>query len=190
MSEDFINFEEAGVRVPKSVRLEADAQKVIAVLMEEGGDWQGTKEQFAYKMDWYLPNGGADRTRVTDVCTFTRDQEALSPRVRELLGGFVITYSSIGKPHLTLVDPEDGMSLSGYLHMLNGDLARQKQHKTENKRRRYIWQQGSKAAEAAGDFEMATLMARGQQAIDLTGSLPDNLENQIRMAAMARVGGD
>jgi hypothetical protein len=180
-------FNELGpLKVPRSVRTLLDAEKARDFLIDRGGFWAGTKAQFAFAMDWVTRENDPDRRRVEEVCNLTRDQEHLAPHVQETIGGFVIAYSP-SQGGMVLIDPAgDDMPVEHYMHILAGDIARQQQHKTENRRRLPTWKKAGQAAANSGDHELARLCWQAEHEIDKTGFTSDTLHSDYFKVLIAR----
>jgi len=174
------------IRIPQTLTAVFDARDAIEVLMSCGAYWPGSKEQFAFKMEWLKANGEADRRRVEDVCNLTRDQEQKPPWVQETLAGFVIAYAP-SQGGMVLIDPASGeLPLEHYAHLLAGDLQRQQQHKTENRRRLPMWKKAGAVAMNSGDAELARLFWQGENEVSSRGVVSEITSNDLFRVLVSR----
>lgn len=164
-----------------------DAKEAISFLMDNGAYWSGTKKQFAFALDWRMPNGkDADVRKVQDVCTLTRDQGELPEWMQEELAGYIIAYAP-SQGGMVLIDPASSdMPLHHYVHILYGDLARQQQHKTENRRRLPTWEAAAKIAFQSGDQDLARLCAQAEDQINRTGFVIDSTVQEFFKVVTSR----
>lgn len=174
----------------KSRNLYKRTQEAIEFLMEEDGYSPHTKKDFAYVMasrygeGWLNVQGQPDHRLVGDVCTLTREQEG-DPVARSICSGYVVSYSS-HHGGLVLVDPDGDMSYQHQVKFLLGDSMRQKQHKTENRRRVTIWRAASKNAIATGDYDLGLIISSMAHEIETTGFISDSLIDEYVKALSAR----
>lgn len=150
------------------------AVKAVEFLIQQESFYPGTKRQFAFAMGWYQPDGkSADVRRVQDVCKHTRDQEDLPDWMQQELAGMVIAYAPI-KGGMTLIDPSGGsLDLHHYIHLLAGDLARQQQHRTENRGRLAMWKALTNDAFTAGYQGLARISAQAEAQIKQNGEVSE-----------------
>lgn len=164
------------------------AQAAVQELISCNSFFNGTKNEFALRMGWVKPNGAIDepdRRRVEDVCNLTRDQDDLPSFVAEALGGFVITYAP-NQGGMLLIDPSGDMPFQHLAHMLFGDLQKQQNIKTINRRRQPDWKKAGNAAMNSGDGEMAQLFWVAADQIDRTGFVSDSTLANIFKTAHVR----
>ena len=93
---------------------------------------------------------------------------------RAICSGYVVAYSST-HGGLVLVDPDGAMSYEHQVKFLGGDLLRQQQHKTENRRRVTIWEAAAKNALSNGDHDLGLLISNIRHDIEVTGFVSDAL---------------
>jgi hypothetical protein len=168
------NTERPEMRLPSSMVLVLKARDAIDFLIDRDGFWEGPKADFAKEMGWLKRNGYPDRHLVEEVCNLTRDQERKPKYVRDQLAGFVVAYSP-SQGGMTLIDPESGeMPLQHYVHILVGDMQRQRQHMTENRRRLPTWKTAGKVAANGNDQELARLCWQAENEIDKSGFVDES----------------
>jgi hypothetical protein len=165
------------------------AREAIEFLVAEGQDyyWAGSKAAFAAALGWFRADGETpDRRLVEDVCNLTRDQEGLSPMLQEELAGFVISYApSVGG--MTLLDPgASDMPLHHYAHILVGDMQRQQQALTTNRRRLPTWKKAGAIAANGDDHELARLFWQGENEISRTGFVTESTMGELNQVLMSR----
>jgi len=158
----------------------ARSQEAIEFLMENDGFYPSHKGAFAQAMydrtkrsHWLRNDGFPNRQLVADVCNFMRDQHQW-PEVEAILGGYMVVYAP-NSGGMTLVGSHGEMKQEHLLHMLGGDMARQQQAKTTNRRRVAGWKTGANQACQAGQIELGLLMGQIQNQIDATGFATDSL---------------
>lgn len=159
------------------------ADQAIQTLIDCNYFFEGTKNQFAIKMNWYL-GSKPDRRLVEDVCNLTRDQD-LYPPAKELLGGFTICYSP-SKGGLLLQDPDGDLPLDHQLFRLSGDLQAQQKIKTINRRRLPSWKVAAEQAFKTGDLEVSRICWQAANDIEHTGFVSDHLIAEFFKTAAAR----
>lgn len=174
------------IGVSSQLQTVLDAERAIHFLIDRGNFWSGTKEQFAFAMEWVKADGSADRRRVENVCNLTRDQDDLSDWIGKTLGGFLIAYAP-SDGGMTLVDPSASeMPLDHFVHVLAGDVQRQKQHKTENRRRIPTWTKAGQAAMNGGDAELARLCWQAENEVNSAGFVSDTTAGQLFSCFVSR----
>lgn len=163
------------------------AEETIEYLMEQDGYCPLTKRDFAllmaerYGTQWLKPGDGTpDHRLVSEVCTLTREQEG-DPVAAAICSGYVVAYSSV-HGGLVLVDPSGDMSYEHQVKFLGGDLLRQQQHKTENKRRITIWKAAAENALENGDHDLGLLISNIRHDIEVTGFVGDGLVEEYMKA--------
>lgn len=168
------------------------AQKAIDALMEHGGFIADSKAQFALRMGWVKPGVGGvdepDRRLVEDVCNLTRDlahDPQAWPEAADLLAGYVIAYAP-NSGGMTLIDPDGDQPLHHLTHILLGDLQKQQQIKTINRRRLPSWSAAAQNAFNAGDFDLARLFSQSEDQIKRIGFVEDQTINAIFQVADSR----
>jgi hypothetical protein len=162
------------------------AWDAISVLDDAGGFLPDTKAQFAFRLGWLIERPGstddANVRRVEDVCNLTRD---LAYERDELLCLNVIEYApGMGGMHLT--DPTKGVETAHLLHALVGDLQRQQQAVTQNRRRQPMWEQAGNGFANEGEMEMARLMWEACHEIKTTGFVNTSTMGQVFKHARER----
>lgn len=164
-----------------------DAKQAIGFLIDRGNYWEGTKQQFAFALDWRMPNGkDADVRRVQTMCTLTRDQSDLDPWMQEQLAGMIIAYSPTDGG-MVLIDPDSPeMPLRHHIEIIRGDLVRHRVHKTENRRRIPTLNAAAKIAFEGGDFELAQVLAKAEDQVDRTGTYTETIEKEFFKIVKAR----
>lgn len=162
------------------------AWQAIEALDEAGGFLPDTKAQFAFRLGWIVARDGAvdepNVRLVQDVCNLTRD---LAYEHDETLCLNVIEYApSMGGMHLT--DPTKGVEPAHLLHALVGDLQRQQQTITQNRRRQPMWEQAGNAFANAGEMDMAKLMWEACHEIRTQGWVAGTTTGQVFRHARER----
>lgn len=176
---------ESEFELPSSVALQFKAAKAVEFIIERGGFYPGNKNDFAIEMGWTTRDGKPNRKVVEDVCTLTREQQN-NPSVAELLGGFVISYAP-SRGGMTLWDPlSEDEPLDHYVHLFVGDLQRQKQHETENRRRVPAWRTAGDICARGGDKELGRLCYQAEGEINSTGFVSDHTMGQLMKTFAAR----
>lgn len=167
------------MRLPSSMALVLKAREAIDYLIGRDGFWEGSKGAFAEEMGWLKRDGHPDRSLVEAVCNLTRDQERSPQYVRDQLAGFVVAYSP-SQGGMTLIDPESGeMPLQHYVHILVGDMQRQRQHMTENRRRLPTWKTAGKVAANGNDQALARLCWQAENEIDRSGFVDEHTVSEM-----------
>lgn len=170
------------VRLPAKQTLMLRAQEAIEFLMDRGGFFPYSKNQFALVMGerfgraWLMMDDGPDRRLVEDVCNLTRDQFQ-DPMVELVLGGYVVSYSP-SQGGMTLVDPTGEQPLDHLVHMLTGDLQRDQAIRTQLRRRLPTWKTAGANAAKNDDNELARLCWQIESEIDGTGHVSETLQAQ------------
>jgi hypothetical protein len=162
-----------GVAVPSSVALAYRARDAVEKLLDHDGKFSGTKNDFALAMDWVRPDGKPIRDWVEGVCTYTRDHPD-----DPLTGGYVISYAPT-KGGMVLWTGEEEVPLDHYIHMFQGDMTRDNQHRTENRRRRHVWSKAAQQAHESGDLELARLLNYAENEINSTGFVAESTSKQL-----------
>jgi hypothetical protein len=162
------------------------AWDAITVLDEAGSFLPDTKAQFAFRLGWVIERPGstddANVRRVEDVCNLTRD---LAYEKDDLLCMNVIEYApSMGGMHLT--DPTKGVETAHLFHGLVGDLQRQQQNITTNRRRQPMWEQAGNGFANQGEMEMARLMWEAHHEIKTSGFVSTSTMGQVFKHARER----
>lgn len=167
------------------------AEETINYLMEQDGYCPLTKRDFAlimaerYGQSWLKPaDGTPDHRLVSEVCTLTREQEG-DPVAASICAGYVVAYSTV-HGGLVLVDPSGDMSYEHQVKFLAGDLQRQQQHKTENRRRCVIWEAATRNAAENKDIDLALLISNIKRDIEVTGFVSDSLVEEYGGALRER----
>jgi hypothetical protein len=173
--EDDARRKEKIIELPSSVARQFKAEDAVNFLIEKDCFWPGSKNDFAYEMNWLTRDGKPDRQLVEDVCNLTRDQKSLG--LEELLGGFVISYAP-SKGGMVLWTDEEA-PIDHYVHMFSGDMQREQQHRTENRRRLPYWEKAAKAAGEAGDLELARLLYEARREIEATGFVSEHVSGEM-----------
>lgn len=175
-----------GIPISANLALVLKAERAILWLVDHGSFWSGSKEQFAIVMDWNKPDGTPDRRQVEDVCNLTRDQEHLAEWVQQTLGGMEIAYSP-SDGGMVLVDPgASELPLLHYAHVLAGDMARQRQTQTENRRRLPTWRKTGSIAANGGDHELARLCWQAEDEIKHTGFIQEGTTAKLFQVLSSR----
>jgi hypothetical protein len=173
------NPDSMGLSLPPTLTLLQDAKRAISVLMDYDGFYPYPKRNFAEEMGWFTRTGKPDRARVEAICNLTRDQDTLEPWQQETLAGYVIAYSP-RRGGMTLWTPEDfSVEIRQWVHSFEGDLQRQQQYRTENRRRLADWRAFSRAAFNAGDDELARLCNHAENEIETTGFVSEYTINEL-----------
>lgn len=152
--------------------------------MSRGGFYEGSKNNFAFVMEWVDRAGKADRARVEGMCNLTRDQDQWD-WVKSSLSGFRVSYAP-SQGGMTLIDPEGELPLDHMYHVLAGDLQRQQSARTTNLRRIPTWKEVGQRAAAAGDMDLARLWWQGENEIETTGFVSGTVSGKIMQALAAR----
>ena len=173
-----------GTSVPSSVALVYRARDAVEKLVEHDGYFPGTKNDFALSMDWVTPQGKPMRDWVEGVCTFTREHPD-----EPLTGGYIVSYAPT-KGGMVLWTGEEEAPLDHYIHMFQGDLTRDHQHRSENRRRQAIWAKAAQQSQESGDLEMARLLICGDNEIGSTGFVAETTANQLQRVFASRTEGD
>jgi hypothetical protein len=152
------------------------AQELVEFLMDADGFFEGTANDLAVALGWIdtLKKGKhPDRRLVNDCCTLTREQE-YNPELKSILGGCVVAYRA-NKGGFVLVDPTGASQVRQWLALFKGDMQRQQQQRTENRRRLPYWQALGDQMANNGDLEFATLCWQIKAEIEKTGDYSDGL---------------
>lgn len=173
---------EWGFDLPSSVARQFKAQEAVEFLIEHDCFWPGNKADFAYEMEWLTRDGKPDRRMVEDVCTLTREQD--SNGLAELLGGFVVSYAPSKGGMVLWTDSE--APIDHYVHMFTGDMQRETQHRTENRRRLPYWEKAAEAASGSGDVELARLLFEARREIESTGFVSEQVTGQLMFVFQSR----
>lgn len=178
-----------GRRVPPPKRVlpytvHSDALAAIDLLIANDKFIADTKEQFALRMCWVRSNDGAtdlpNVQRVHDVCALTKDRADTGE-----FAGMVIVYAP-NSGGMVLIDPDSETPDFHLVHMLVGDLQRQRSIKTMNRRRIADWRQVGRSFAGADDLDMARLFWQAEDEIDRTGFVDGSTEIAIFKALRAR----
>jgi hypothetical protein len=173
------NLERPEMRLPSSMALVLKAKDTIDFLMARDGFWEGSKAAFAEEMGWFRRDGAPDREMVEAVCNLTRDQDQQPQYAQDQLAGFIVAYSP-SQGGMTLLDPESGeMPLQHYVHILAGDMQRQRQHMTENRRRLPTWKTAGRIAANGKDQDLARLCWQAENEIDRSGFVDDHTVSEM-----------
>lgn len=167
-----------------STQLLARAQEVIEFLMERDQRYEGTRKQFGYALSewspkpamWLKGNGEPDVDLIRKVFRLTRETAAGygTEEAEDLLGGYLVCYSQIGRPAVLLIGPDDpDMELIRYIDLLKGDLARQKQHKTENRQRVEVIRMAADIADRAGYKALSRQLHYGENEVEQAGEMTE-----------------
>ena len=171
--------------LPASLALQFKAVKAVEFLIERGGFYEGNKNDFALEMGWTTRDDKPNRKVVEDICTLTREQSR-NPGLAELLGGFVVSYAP-SRGGLTLWDPlSQDEPLEHFIHLFIGDMQRQKQHETENRRRMPSWRLAGDIATRSGDAELSRLLHQAEGEIDSTGFVSDHTQGSLMKTFASR----
>jgi hypothetical protein len=165
-----------------SVARQFKALEAVEFLMDHDQFWPGSKNDFAFEMGWLTRDGKSDRQLVEDVCTLTREQA--SNGLTEMLGGFVISYAP-SKGGMVLWTDEEA-PIDHYVHMFAGDMQREQQHRTENRRRLPYWEKAAEAASGSGDVELARLLFEARREIESTGFVSEQVSGQMMKVFYSR----
>jgi hypothetical protein len=168
--------------LPASVARQFKAQAAIEFLIGQNEFWPGTKNDFAAAMEWLTRDGKPDRHLVEEVCSLTRDQESLG--LTEFFGGFVISYAPSRGGMVLWTDEE--APLDHYVHMFAGDMQRERQHRTENRRRLPYWHKAGDVASNMGDTEVARLCYQAENEINSTGFVSEHIGAQLMRVLASR----
>lgn len=171
---------ERSVDVPDSVALAFRARDAVEQLLDHDGKFPGTKNDFALAMGWVRADGRPLRDWVEGVCSYTRDHPE-----DELTGGYVISYAPT-KGGMVLWTGEEEAPLDHYMHMFQGDMARDRQHRTENRRRRNVWAKAAQQAHESGDLELARLLNYAENEINSTGFVAESTAKQLESVIASR----
>lgn len=144
------------------------ALDAIETLSEYDGFYPKSKREFAIEMDWRTSKGKVDRHKVERICNLTRDQGEAPDHIRELLAGAVISYAPT-RGGMVLWLPTAQAHPQHWVHSFEGDLARQQQHRTENRRRLEDWRAFADAAWLEKDEELLRLVTEARHEVDRTG---------------------
>lgn len=166
-------------------------EELIEYLMENNGHVELSKNEIAvvlaarYSKTWLTHGGKPNRQLVSDVCNLTRDQDD-DPTARSRLGGYVVTYAP-SQGGMTLVSPDGQMDLAHRLHMLAGDIQRQKSTETVLRRRIADWRAARKQAAMNGQHELAAVLSKIEDQIDRDGAVKAStvVEFEALLATMA-----
>lgn len=164
------------------------AQQAIEILMECNGFTPLTKSEFADQMarthgTAWLDNGKPNRRLVELISALSKDQFLPgNETAASQLGGYVIGYSPT-KGGMTLLDANGEMQLDHMLHLLSGDLLRQKNIITVNRRRLTVWKAVAKQAIGRGHVDLGLLAGQIQNEIDRTGFVSEKLASEFLVAA-------
>jgi hypothetical protein len=170
------------VDLPASVARQFKAQEAVEFLIEHDCFWPGSKNDFAFEMGWRTRGDKPDRQHVEDVCTLTREQA--SNGLTDLLGGFVISYAPSKGGMVLWTDDE--APIDHYVHMFAGDMQREQQHRTENRRRLPYWEKAAAAASSSGDVELARLLFEARREIESTGFVSEFVSGQMMQIFYSR----
>lgn len=151
------------------------AQEMVEFLIDCDLFFEGTAKDLATALGWVDPLRGnkPDQRLVNDCCTMTREQEH-DPELRAVLGGCVVAYRP-NKGGFVLVDPTGHSQVRQWLTLFKGDMQRQQQQRTENRRRLPTWQSLGDQMANNGDLEFATLCWQIKAEIQATGDYSDAL---------------
>lgn len=164
--------------LPTSLALQFKARTAVEFLIDRGGFYPGTRNDFAMEMGWTKRDGAPNRKMVEDVFTLTREQDR-NPGLAELLGGFVVSYAP-SRGGVALWDPlSQDAPLDHYVHLFVGDLQRQKQHETENRRRVPAWRTAGDICTRAEDKQLARLCYQAEGEINSTGFVSDHTMGEL-----------
>lgn len=159
----------------RSATLTAYTWDAIKMLGDAGGFVPDTKTQFAFRMGWFTRNANPHVRRVEDICNMTRD---LAYEQDETFCFNVIEYSPIvGGMHLT--DPTKVIEPAHLFHALVGDMQRQQQAITQNRRRQPMWEQAGNAFANSGELDMAKLMWEANNEIKNQGWISGSTIGQV-----------
>jgi len=67
-----------------------------------------------------------------------------------------------------------------------GDMTRDRQHRTENRRRRHVWAKAAQQAHESGDLELARLLNYAENEINSTGFVAESTARQLEMVISSR----
>jgi len=150
------------------------ALELIEFLMDRDGFYEGTASGLATEIGWVDAfTRKPDRRLVNDCCTLTKEQEH-NPELRAVLCGCVVAYRP-NKGGFVLIDPTGDSQVRQWLALFKGDMQRQQQHRTENRRRVPTWQALGDQMANNGDLEFATLCWQIKAEIEKTGDYSDGL---------------
>jgi hypothetical protein len=172
------------ISVPSSVALAFRARDAVEFLIDHQTYYPGTKNDFAMAMGWVRPDGRPLRDWVEGICTYTRDHPD-----DELTGGYVISYAPT-RGGMVLWTGEDDAPLDHYVHMFQGDMTRDKQHRIENRRRKHIWAKAAQQAHESGDLELARLLNYAENEINSTGFVAESTAKQLQAVFASRDFGE
>jgi hypothetical protein len=161
------------------------AKQAIGLLMECNGHTELTKTEFAGVLAerhggaWMTAKGLPNRRLVDEVCALSKDQFLPDKKhVHDELAGYVIAYSpTIGG--MTLIDATGEMALDHMLHLLAGDLLRQRNIVTMMRRRADVWHALAKQALAHGDIDLGLLAGQIENEINRTGYVGEGLAQEF-----------
>lgn len=173
-----------------STQLLARAQEVIEFLMERDQRFDGTRKQFGYALAewspkpamWLKGNGEPDTDLIRKVFRLTRETAAGygTEEAEELLGGYMVCYSQIGRPAVLLIGEHDGgMELVRYMDLIKGDLARQQQHKSENRQRVPVIQTAADIADREGFKALARALHYGENEVETHGEMSEQTISSV-----------
>lgn len=179
----FDDGKQSGPPSDAKARLLRRATEAIEFLMENDGYSPLTKAEFAgalagrFGRVWLRADGTPNRRLVEDVANLTRDQHG-DIEAEIACAGYIVSYSPV-KGGMTLVGLDGNMDLPHLLKMQAGDVLRQQNAKTINRRRVAIWKEASRAAHRAGDFDLAACLSQIENEIDTTGFVSDSKSNEF-----------
>ena len=107
--------------------------EAISFLMDNGGLLVRHQNQFAFALDWRMPNGRTPTSAPVQDGTLTRDQGEL--RVDAGRTRWVHHRHALSQGGMVPIDRQLGHATAPLRRHSLRDLARQQQHKTENRRR-------------------------------------------------------
>lgn len=168
-----------------STQLLARAQEVIEFLMACNQRYDGTRKQFGYALAewspkpamWLKGNGEPDTDLIRKVFRLTRETAAGygTEEAEAVLGGYLVCYSQIARPAVLLISESDtGMELIRTIELIKGDLARQKQHKSENRQRVPVLQLAADLADRDGFKALARQLHYGENEVESHGEMAES----------------
>ncbi len=117
-------------------------------------------------------------------CVLTKEQD-YDPELKALLGGCVIAYRA-SRGGFVLIDPTGQSNIAQQVAVFKGDMQRQQQHRTENRRRVPAWQALGDQMANNGDLEFANLCWQIKAEIEKTGDYSDGLISRFWQIVMSR----
>jgi hypothetical protein len=154
------------------------ALSAVEKITEYDGLYPNSKREFAIEMGWRTSKGRPDVKKVERVCNLTRDQGEAPDHVRELLAGAVIAYAPT-RGGMTCWIPTAQAHPQHWVHSFEGDLQRQQQYRTENRRRLEDWRAFADAAWLEKDEELLRLVIEARHETDRSGFVSETTNGNL-----------